>query len=66
MLFDFERSVGYIPKNTEFKEFSANTAITTHSKHTFALVEADFPFEVKVDKEEQFDIKSVGYNNFNG
>jgi len=43
----------------------ANTAIAHHSKKTFALNEVDFPFEVKVDKKPlEFDIKSVGYDDF--
>ena len=46
---------------------TAQTAITHHAKRSYALLEVDHPFEVKVDKNsELFDIKSVGYDDFNG
>jgi len=67
MLLDHEKNIGYLPKHPKYKSFSANTAITTHSKHTWALVEADMPFEVRVDKNaKEFDIKSIGYDDFDG
>jgi len=31
------------------------------------MLEADYPFNIKVDKSKQkFDIKSIGYDNFDG
>lgn len=67
MLFEHERKVGYLPGRSQIERYSANTAITTHAKKTYALVEADLPFEVRVDKNSKdFDIQSIGYDNFNG
>lgn len=37
-----------------------------HASKTFALVEVDFPFHVKVEESQDFDIKSVGYDDFDG
>jgi carotenoid cleavage dioxygenase-like enzyme len=66
-LFDFEKHIGYLPDHHEFKRFNANTAITNHAKRTFALIEADFPYEIKVEKDaKEFDIKSIGYDDFDG
>jgi carotenoid cleavage dioxygenase-like enzyme len=46
---------------------TANTAMLHHARRTFALVEVDFPFHVKVDEsEKQFDIKSIGYDDYEG
>ena len=67
LLFEHERKVGYLPGRSQIERYSANTAITTHAKKTYALVEADLPFEVRVDKNSKdFDIQSIGYDNFNG
>jgi len=31
------------------------------------MLEADYPFNIKIDKsEKKFDIKSIGYDNFDG
>ena len=46
VLYELERDIGYIPKFKDFQAYSANTAIAHHSKRTFALVEADLPFQV--------------------
>lgn len=46
MLYELERDIGYIPKFKDFQAYTANTAIAYHSKRTFALVEADLPFQV--------------------
>jgi hypothetical protein len=37
-----------------------------HAKRTFALVEVDFPFHVKAEQTSDFDIKSIGYDDYGG
>jgi len=62
-----EKRIGYIPKRHKFKSYQANTAIAHHSKRTFALVEVDFPLRIKVEKKpEKFDVKRIGYEDFDG
>jgi carotenoid cleavage dioxygenase-like enzyme len=46
---------------------AANTAFVHHSKKTYALVESDLPFNIRIDRNEKnFDIKSIGHDDFNG
>lgn len=46
---------------------TANTAFAHHQKKTYALFESDLPFHIKVDRsEELFDIKSIGFDDFDG
>ena len=70
LLLQLEQTVGYITdigSVNQFKSKAANTAVTHHANRTFSLVEVDFPFHVKFDKNEtSFDIRSIGYDNFNG
>jgi hypothetical protein len=41
--------------------------VTHHAKKTFALVEADYPFNIKFDrKDENLDIMSIGHDTFGG
>ena len=59
LLLDLEQKIGYIPEMPEFRSNNANTALAHHSKQTFALVEVDLPFKVKVEKNpSKFDIES--------
>jgi len=61
--------VGYLPGEEEFKKYTANTAVTHHSKKTYALVEPDLPFQIQIEtqtKGPSFDIKSIGYDDFDG
>lgn len=45
----------------------ANTAFTHHVKKTYALVESDYPFNIRIDRNEKdFDIKSIGHDDFDG
>jgi len=47
--------------------FTANTAMTLHEKRLYALLEADLPFQVKVERSDKsVDLKQVGYDNFDG
>ena len=60
-------SIGYIKARVPLKSETSNTAMIHHAKRTFALVETDLPFHVKVEESEKnFDIKSIGYDNFEG
>lgn len=46
---------------------TANTAITVHQKRTYALLEADHPFEIKVlESQKDVDLKQIGYDDFDG
>jgi len=66
-LFALEQKVGYYPKLEDLKSAQANTAFVHHSKKTFALLEADLPFNIRIDRNEKnFDIKSIGYDDFDG
>lgn len=49
------------------KSAQANTALVHHSRKTYALLEADLPFNIRIDRnEKQFDIKSIGHDDFGG
>lgn len=52
-LFAIEVKVGYYPELTPLRNAQANTAITHHSKKTFALLEADLPFNIRIDRNEK-------------
>lgn len=43
-------TVGYKHAAPKHMQYTANTALTQHGKRTYALVEADFPFQLKMDK----------------
>jgi hypothetical protein len=51
-----QQIVGYLPGNflgldvLFYKNGTANTGLSHHQKHTYALVETDLPFEIKIDK----------------
>ena len=62
-----QEKIGYIYSCEKFKKGAANTAFAHHQKKTYALLEADYPFHIKLDKsKEKFDIKSIGFDNFDG
>ena len=62
-----KEKIGYINSHHKHKSGVANTAFTHHSNRTYALLEADFPFHIKVDQnEKKFDILSIGHDDFNG
>lgn len=67
-MFNLKSKIGYnYGKIIKYYSGTANTAIQHHGKKTYALEEDSFPFQVKVDKDsKEFDIKSIGYDNFNG
>lgn len=44
----------------------ANTALTHHSRRTYALLESDLPFNVQIEKTGKFDLKSQGHDDFDG
>ena len=53
------QKVGYKPgcDISFYENGTANTAFTLHQKKTYALYEQNFPFQIKVDKNEKnFDI----------
>jgi hypothetical protein len=59
--------VGYrtLPGDSPLKNGTANTALTTHSGKTYALMEANLPFEIEIAK-YKFDIVSKGFDDFKG
>ena len=64
---EIQRKVwGYLPQLEKFKEGHANTSFMTHSGQTYALAEQFFPFRIDLPKEERFDLKSAGYDDFDG
>jgi carotenoid cleavage dioxygenase-like enzyme len=67
-LFDLEKKVGYlggdIPK---LRDGTANTAFAHHQKKTYCMYESDLPYNIRVDRDEKnFDIKSIGFDDFGG
>lgn len=48
----FQAKIGYLPAEEKFKAGTANTAFAQHAKRTYALMEADYPFHIVVNKSE--------------
>lgn len=60
-------SVGYMPALDKLEGGSPNTAFAHHQKNTYALVESNLPFRIRVHQaQNEFDIKSIGQDNFDG
>lgn len=60
-------TVGYLDNAPQFHRATANTALVQHAQRTYALLEVDFPFQVKVVQEDhELDIASLGYDDING
>ena len=67
LIFKIQENVGYIPSLHKYKNGVANTAFAQHGDKTYALLEADFPFNIKVNQSEKnFDILSIGHDDFDG
>lgn len=67
MIFNVQNAIGYKEEKLKYKGGVANTAFTHHVKKTYALVESDFPFNIRIDRtQKEFDIKSIGHDNFDG
>ena len=59
--------IGYAKGLRPLRGETSNTAMIHHAKRTFALVESDLPFHVRIEEsEKKFDIKSIGYDNYEG
>jgi len=68
-LFGLERKVGYKAGGDlkKHQNGTANTSFAHHQKKTFATLESDFPFQIRLDRNDKnFDIKSIGYDDFDG
>jgi 9-cis-epoxycarotenoid dioxygenase len=66
---DLEKKIGYKHGGDvkKLRDGTANTAFAHHQKKTYAMYESDLPFNIKVDRnEKQFDIKSIGFDDFGG
>ena len=50
----------------KFKDGPANTAFVTHAKKTYALSEQFLPFEIQIEKDDNLNVNSLGYADFNG
>ena len=63
-----KEKIGYIDSHHKHKSGVANTAFTHHSNKIFALLEADFPFHIKImpNPNKKFTILSCGHDDFNG
>lgn len=62
-----QNDIGYTKFMHKYKNGTANTAFAQHGKKTYALVEADYPFNIKIDESKKnFDILSVGHDDFDG
>lgn len=60
-------TVGYSPQISRLEGGSPNTAFAHHEMNTYALVESNLPFQIKLAQTEKgFDIKSIGQDNFDG
>jgi len=60
-------AIGYVPYLDPLESGSPNTSINHHAKRTYALVESNFPFQIRIEEtEKSIDIKSVGEDRFGG
>jgi carotenoid cleavage dioxygenase-like enzyme len=60
-------SIGYLEHVDKLEAGPPNTAFAHHQKKTYALMEAVLPFNIKIaQSEKSFDIKSIGFETFNG
>lgn len=67
LMHKFQGVIGYKNELHKYKNGVANTAFTHHVKKTYALVESDYPFNIRIDRtEKEFDIKSIGHDDFDG
>lgn len=67
ILQQLEIVLGYCADMNRLTYSSPNTAFTHHETNTYALVESNYPYKIKVDQSEKsFDIKSVGHETFDG
>lgn len=59
--------IGYKQSLPSLSKGNANTAIVTHAKKTLALIESNIPFNIKVERQnDKVDVKSIGYDDFDG
>ena len=61
--------VGYYKNFGILENGTPNTAFAHHQKKTYALVENNLPFNIKIDRDkngESFDILSIGHDDFGG
>ena len=66
-LFSLKRKIGYETFLPKFQQSQANTAFCHHQKRTYAMLEADLPFHIKIDRDDKgFDIRSIGFEDFGG
>lgn len=67
-LVGLKQKIGFMTKIEPLESATANTAFIHHSKRTFALVEVDYPFHIKPELNQMgnFDVKSIGHDNFDG
>ena len=52
-LWALQVKVGYYPELEHLKSAQANTALVHHSRKTYALLEADLPFNIRIDRNEK-------------
>jgi carotenoid cleavage dioxygenase-like enzyme len=68
LLKNLENFVDYdpLPGGSHRTKGQSNTSLVCHSKKIYALHEASYPFEFKVEKDQvgAVDIKSVGFQDF--
>ena len=67
LLYGMQEKLGFAESLHKHKNGVANTAFVQHGKKTYALLESDFPFKIQVDgSKKNFDIKSIGHDDFDG
>ena len=67
ILQQLEVLVGYCANISRLTYSSPNTAIAHHETNTYALVESNYPYKIKVHQtQKSFDIKSVGHETIHG
>lgn len=67
VIYGLKRKIGYETDLPKRESYTANTALAQHAQRTFALVEADLPFQVKIEgQKDNLEIKSLGYDDFEG
>lgn len=49
LMYMVKEKIGYVDSLHKYKNGAANTAFAHHSNKTYAMLEADYPFHIKVD-----------------
>lgn len=69
LILKLEQFLGYEEEagGCDIKSGTANTALTNHANHTYALMEQNLPWEIQFDKTSgKFTLESIDFDDFLG